>query len=109
MAQEERTVLITGANRGIGYATAESLLRLGNRVVLASRNLEAGEAARAALASATDSQLVEVLQGDMASMASVRSLASSFTRTHQRLDVLINNAGAYWHKRELSADGLEMT
>ncbi len=105
----ERTVLITGANRGIGYATAESLARLGDRVVLVSRDLQRGEAARAALMAATGSDRLEVLQGDMASMASIRRLTASFLSTHQRLDVLINNAGGYWPHREISADGLEMT
>lgn len=103
------TVLITGATSGIGYATAEGLARLGARVILAARDAERGEAARRALAAATGSDRLEVVVGDLASLASTRRMAAEVLERHQRIDVLINNAGLASIRRQLSTDGIELT
>ena len=80
-----RSVIVTGANSGIGRAAASALARAGARVVLAVRDLEKGRAAAAAMPGAT-----EVRQLDLASLASVRTFAGAW---EGELDILINNAG----------------
>ena len=88
-----RTFLITGANTGIGFATARALAERGGRVQLACRSRQKGEAAAAQIAAATDSDLVSVLQLDLADLASVRVCARAFLALGEPLHVLINNAG----------------
>ncbi len=100
--------VVTGANAGIGKQTAIGLARLGARVVMVCRNPERGEAARADVASATGAE-IELMQCDMASFASMRDFAARFAERHDRLDVLVNNAGMMFAKRELTEDGLEST
>lgn len=105
----DRTVLITGATSGIGFATAAGLARLGARVVLVSRDPGRGERARQALAASTGWNDLEVLHADLASLASLRHLAATFLERHDRLDVLVNNAGVVESRRRLSVDGIELT
>jgi retinol dehydrogenase 12 len=102
-----RTFLITGGNTGIGLATASSLARRGGRVYLACRSAAAGQAAVAAIKTATGSATVWLLPLDLASLASVRSCAGSFLALDEPLHVLVNNAGVGGH-RGLTADGFEL-
>lgn len=104
-----KVVLITGATSGIGFATAKALARAGMRVVMVSRDLKRGEQARAAITAETGSVQLEVVQADLASVSSIRNMAARFLAAHERLDVLINNAGVFEAHRRLSADGIEMT
>jgi len=99
--------LVTGANAGIGKQTARELAQMGATVVLVARNRERGEAARAEIAAS--GHTVELLLADFASPASIRAMTEAFKARHDRLDVLVNNAGVYLMKREETADGLEMT
>jgi NAD(P)-dependent dehydrogenase (short-subunit alcohol dehydrogenase family) len=101
--------LVTGATSGIGFATATALARAGMHVVMVSRNPARGEAARAAIRRDTGSNRLEVLQADLSSRDSVRALAARFLATHERLDVLVNNAGVFEPRRRTSVDGIEMT
>jgi NAD(P)-dependent dehydrogenase (short-subunit alcohol dehydrogenase family) len=102
------TAVVTGANGGIGYATAIALARRGMRVVLACRSEARGAAARQTLVAQTGSQAVEVLPLDLASLDSVRRFAEAFTARHPRLDLLVNNAGVFRPQRALTADGFEL-
>jgi NAD(P)-dependent dehydrogenase (short-subunit alcohol dehydrogenase family) len=104
-----KTCLVTGANSGIGKETALGLARMGARVVLVCRNQQKGEQAVADIRRETGSSQLDLLVADMSSFGSVRALAAQVLQRYQRLDVLINNAGAAVLKRELSADGIEMT
>ena len=104
-----KTCLVTGANSGIGRATAAGLARMGARVVLVCRNQQKGEAALADIRRETGSSHLDLLVADMSSLRSVRALAGDVRRRCQRLDVLVNNAGAAVRHRTLSADGVEMT
>jgi NAD(P)-dependent dehydrogenase (short-subunit alcohol dehydrogenase family) len=104
----ERIILITGATSGIGKATALALLETDTQIVIGARNTATGEATRAELQERSGRSNVDVLTGDLASLDSVRSMADSFRKKYSHLDVLINNAGVYRNKRELSADGLEL-
>lgn len=100
--------VVTGANGGIGYATAAALARRGIHVVLACRSEARGEAARQTIAAQTGSRAVEVLPLDLASLDSVRRFAVAFTAHHPRLDLLVNNAGVFSSQRALTADGFEL-
>jgi retinol dehydrogenase 12 len=88
-----RTFLVTGANTGIGLATATSLAGRGGRVFLACRSRQKGEAAVAQIAAATGSSEVRFLPLDLADLASVRECARAFLALDEPLHVLVNNAG----------------
>lgn len=103
----EQTVLVTGANAGIGRATAIELARRGARVLMASRNSERGREAQAALLAEVPTAETELLVADLSSNAGVRSLAEQTRRHADRLDVLVNNAGVYTSSYVATADGLE--
>lgn len=103
---DEKVVIITGANAGIGRATAMELARRGARVYLACRSIERGEAARQEIIKETDNQEVFCRQLDLGSMQSIRDFASKFQAEESRLDVLINNAGLTGPKR-VTVDGFE--
>ena len=88
-----RTFLVTGANAGIGYATAQDLATRGGRVHLACRSPEKGRAAVAAIAAASGNDQVRFLRLDLADLSSVRQAAQEFAALGEPLHVLINNAG----------------
>jgi len=104
-----KTVLITGANQGIGKAAALALAQRGARVTIVARNAEKGRAAVADIVAASGSSSVELLVADLSSQAQVRRLAADFKATHERLDVLVNNAGVLVPTRRTTVDGLEET
>lgn len=88
-----KTALITGANAGIGLATAKSLARRGFNLILLCRNKAKGEEALATVKRINPAVTVELLLADLTDMDSVRRAAQQVSRTHKKLDVLINNAG----------------
>ena len=102
-----RTFLVTGANAGIGYATAQDLAKRGGRVHMACRSQEKGEAAVAAIAAASGNDQVRFLRLDLADLASVRRAAREFAALGEPLHVLINNAGV-GGQRGRTADGFEI-
>src|SRR5256885_508714 len=104
---ENRVFLVTGANSGIGKATALGLARMGGTVVMACRDATRGEAARQDIMRESGNPRVFLEIVDLASEASTRSLAETIHRKYPTLDVLINNAGVYTSHREITPDGLE--
>ena len=102
-----RTFLVTGANAGIGYATAQDLASRGGRVHIACRSPEKGAAAAAAIAAASGNDQVRFLRLDLADLASVRQAAREFTALGEPLHVLVNNAGV-GGQRGRTADGFEL-
>jgi retinol dehydrogenase-12 len=102
-----RTFLVTGGNAGIGLATATELARRGGRVHLTSRSKDKGAAAVAAIREQAGSDQVNLLQVDLASLASVRRCAQDFLALGEPLHVLINNAGLAG-QRGLTSDGFEL-
>ncbi len=103
--QTGKTILVTGANSGIGYQAALELARHGAQVLLGVRDEAKGAGALAKLKAAVPGALATVVSLDMASLASIRRFAESFVG---ELDVLINNAGVMaLNSRELTADGFE--
>jgi NAD(P)-dependent dehydrogenase (short-subunit alcohol dehydrogenase family) len=105
---EGKQVLVTGGNSGIGAATAEELARRGARVMLTARDATKGEAAAAAIRDATGAD-VTVGRLDLSRLDSVRTFVQGFERAHDRLDVLINNAGVMAGARRETPDALEWT
>ncbi|GFG37272.1 hypothetical protein Cfor_10964 [Coptotermes formosanus] len=103
-----KTVIVTGANTGIGKETARDLARRGAKVILACRNLEEGNKARVDIVQSTGNTLVEVQHLDLSSLDSVRKFASNIINTEPRLDVLVNNAGAGGIGNKVTADNLQL-
>ena len=104
---QPRTVLITGANSGIGQAAATELARRGWHVFAAARSPERGQAAVSQIQKESGSIAVELLELDLASFASVRRAADELLERSGRLDVLVNNAGLTLNDRRLTGDGNE--
>lgn len=102
-----RTFLITGANTGIGRATAAGLAKRGGKVFVACRSAEKGRAAVAEITAATGNDAVLFLPLDLADLASVRDCAADFLARGEPLHVLINNAGVAG-SRGLTKDGFEL-
>lgn len=102
-----RTFLITGANTGIGLATARALAMRGGRVYLACRSEQKGRAAAESVAAAAGADVARFLQLDLADLAAVRASAQAFLALGEPLHVLINNAGVAG-RRGLTRDGFEL-
>ena len=104
-----KVVLITGGTSGIGKAAATALAAMGAEVVVTGRSRERGEAAVEEIRRTSGNEGVSLALADLTVQAEVRTLAEEFGRSHDSLDVLINNAGAVFSEREETADGLERT
>jgi NAD(P)-dependent dehydrogenase (short-subunit alcohol dehydrogenase family) len=104
-----KVCLITGATSGIGLITAQALARRGAQVVLVGRDATRGANCVEQIKQATGNHTVDLLLADLSSQTEIATLAQTFQQRYQRLDVLINNAGAIFTKRQVSVDGLEMT
>jgi NAD(P)-dependent dehydrogenase (short-subunit alcohol dehydrogenase family) len=103
-----KVVVVTGGNSGIGKEAAIGIARAGAQVVVAARNPVKAAAAVAEIEQAADAKgRVETMPLDLASLASVRSFAETFTARHDRLDVLLNNAGLVLRSRVVTGDGHE--
>ncbi len=100
--QQGRTVVITGANTGLGAVTARELAARGAHVVLACRDTTKGERVASELAGA------EVVPLDLASLASIRDAADRIRAGHERIDLLINNAGLMMTRAGVTRDGFEL-
>ncbi|MCK6548677.1 SDR family oxidoreductase [Myxococcota bacterium] len=106
---EGKIALVTGATSGIGLEAAVELARLGANVVVVGRNAERGRAARDEITRRSGSERVELMLCDFARQADIRRLAADYRAKHDRLDLLINNAGSVSDTREVTPDGIEQT
>ena len=106
--QTGRLAVVTGANSGIGFVAARELARAGAHVVMAVRDTTRGEEAAAKVRSAAPADTVEVMELDLADLASVRSFAETFQGRHDGPDLLVNNAGVMALPHRTTADGFEM-
>lgn len=103
-----KTVIITGANTGIGKETAVDLANRGARVILACRDKSRGENALADVIKRTGSKQVVLKSLDLASLESVRKFAQDINKTESRIDILLNNAGVMMCPYMKTSDGFEM-
>ncbi|TFG10353.1 SDR family oxidoreductase [Candidatus Heimdallarchaeota archaeon] len=104
-----KTCMITGANTGIGKETAKKIAALESHVVMVCRNPEKGELARKEIIESTNNQNIDLLTCDLSSLKDVRRFAEEFRMNYTNLHILINNAGVFRMKREVSEDGYELT
>jgi len=104
----ERVIIITGANTGLGYETALELAKTGSTIVMACRNLDKANKAKQRINEQVSSAILEVMELDLSSLKSVRNFAKSFQTVHNRLDVLINNAGVMTPPFSKTEDGFEL-
>ncbi|UHD17712.1 SDR family oxidoreductase [Thiocapsa bogorovii] len=102
-----KTVLVTGANSGLGRALAESFARDGTRVGMLARNRSRGRAARDDIVAATGNRDIHLFIADLGSQQEVRQAATDILDRFERIDVLINNAGTAYASRRISPEGIE--
>jgi NAD(P)-dependent dehydrogenase (short-subunit alcohol dehydrogenase family) len=106
--QSGRVAVVTGANGGLGLETARELARRGARVLMAVRNQEKAREAEADIRSGVPDAALELVPLDLGSQASVRAAAEQILREHERLDLLVNNAGVMGIPERKTEDGYEM-
>ena len=104
-----KVVLVTGATNGIGYEAAKVLAAKGATLVGVGRNPQKCADAANQIKAATGNTKIEFLVADLSRQSEVRQVAAEFKRKYDRLNVLLNNAGAYFANRETNKDGQEMT
>jgi retinol dehydrogenase-12 len=105
----DRVCLVTGATNGIGYETALGLARRGARVVMVGRDAAKAQACVARIRAVVPGSAVDAHVADLSAQAEIRRLADLLRDAYPRLDVLVNNAGAIFDRRTLTADGIERT
>jgi retinol dehydrogenase-12 len=101
--------IITGANAGIGFATAEALLKKGFKISMFCRSKDKAELAKQELIELTKNDNVDIFLVDFSSLESIEKACSEFKSSYSNLDVLVNNAGATFANFELSENGIEKT
>ena len=105
---EGKTVLITGANSGIGFKEAELMVYLGARVIMACRNSQKAQAAREALLQEYPNADIDTMQLDMASFASIDRFTETLLQDKTDIDYFVNNAGVFHQPNQKTADGVEL-
>jgi NAD(P)-dependent dehydrogenase (short-subunit alcohol dehydrogenase family) len=106
--QSGRVAVVTGANTGLGYWTAEMLADKGAHVVLAVRNLDKGKDAVEAITAKSPKADVALQQLDLTSLDDIRKAAEELRAAHERIDLLINNAGVMYTDKATTKDGFEL-
>jgi len=102
-----KTIIVTGANTGLGYESVKAFARNGANVVMACRSIEKGEAARKQIVRLFPSSIIQVMQLDLADLKSIHRFAATFRESHAHLDVLLNNAAVMMVPYSLTKDGFE--
>ena len=108
-SMQGKICMVTGANSGIGEATALGLAQMGATVVMICRDQTKGEEAQNQIKTKSGNNAVDLLLADLSSQQSIRQLVENFQQNYTQLHVLINNAGVFMMSRKATVDGLEMT
>lgn len=103
-----KTAVVTGANSGVGFKTAETLLYLGANVILACRNMQRAGAARDTLAGEYPSSTVSVMALDLADFSSVDAFVAEIVRQGVDIDIFVNNAGCFHQRGKKTKQGFDM-
>jgi NAD(P)-dependent dehydrogenase (short-subunit alcohol dehydrogenase family) len=106
--QSGRVAVVTGANTGLGFWTAAALADKGAHVVLAVRDIDKGKDAAAKITTNNPKAVVNVQQLDLTSLDAIRDAADELRAAHQRIDLLINNAGVMYTDKGTTKDGFEL-
>lgn len=106
---KDKTAIITGANVGVGFATAVALARTGAHVVLVCRNRERGEQAKDRISKKVPGASLQAASAEFRSLSTVRALGMELAAKYPKVDILVNNAGVYRQRREITEDGFEHT
>jgi NAD(P)-dependent dehydrogenase (short-subunit alcohol dehydrogenase family) len=109
MTLKNKVCIVTGSNSGIGKETALALAEMGVKVVMVVRNKESGEEARTEIVQESGNNSVDLMICDLSSIEEIRGFATELKNKYNRLDVLVNNAGAVFNKRQVTAGGFEQT
>lgn len=107
-SQAGRIMIVTGANTGLGFENALTLAQKGAKVIMACRNMAKANAAKAKIEAAVPQANLEVMEIDLSKLSSVRNFAKAYQAKHDRLDVLINNAGVMMPPYTRTEDGFEL-
>jgi NAD(P)-dependent dehydrogenase (short-subunit alcohol dehydrogenase family) len=102
-----KVVVVTGANSGIGKEISLGVARQGATLVMVSRDRKRGETAQSDVQKQTGNHDIELMVADLSSQQSIRQMVKEFEARHDRLDVLVNNAGMTSASRTETVDGLE--
>lgn len=105
----KKTVVVTGANSGVGFVAAKQLAEAGAQIVMVCRDPGRSEAARAQIAESATGPGPQLFIADLSSQEDIRDAARDIHFAHDRIDVLLNNAGSVFNKGETSIDGIEKT
>jgi len=109
MDMSDKTVLVTGATSGIGFVAASQLASMGARVILVGRNETKGDLAKKKILSSTPQAVLRFFRADLSYQQDIKILVEQLISSEPKLDILINNAGAFFQTRQESKEGLEMT
>jgi len=109
MTMEGKTVLITGADGGIGSETTRGIAKMDATIIMACLDLNDAKPVYENIKQESGNERIEMMQVDLASLSSIRQFAAQFSQKHQQLNVLINNAGVFRWKREETQEGFERT
>ncbi len=104
---EDKTILITGATSGLGRASAFAFAKRGANLAIVGRDVQKTKALKEMLSQKTGNNTISVFIADLEKQADIRKFAADFTAQNNQLHVLVNNAGAYFVKREETVDGYE--
>lgn len=105
---EGKTILITGANSGIGYKTAETCIYLGANVIMACRNTERANEAKNKLLSEYPKANISIMELDLASFSSIDSFTKKIVDEQTNIDVFVNNAGIFHQPHKTTKEGFEL-
>ena len=106
---KDKICLVTGATDGIGKETARCLGKQNAQLILVGRNPEKGEKVQKKLIAITGNNQIDIMTADLSNMNAIQKLSAEIHKKYNKLNVLINNVGAFFSKREITDEGFEKT